>query len=177
MRKFFRFAGRYKEQMTFKTKFVLLTFPIALFASGPIAQLIAHGRPYGNSAWAQDAIDADVGENVPSEPAVAPPNVQGAWAGTFDDPGLGIFDITLDFFQNKSKLVGTFKTSINAHGTFKGKIASNGTTITLKFRQKHHPCSVTTVGTLIDATDMEGTYKSKHCGGLSSGNFSVSKVM
>src|SRR5258708_27476252 len=112
--------------MTFKTMFVLLTFPIAVFASGLIADLVAHGHLYGNSAWAQDAIDAGVGENVSSEPAVAPPNLQGAWAGTFDDPGLGRFDITLDFFQNHSKLIGTFKTSINAHGTFKGKIASNG---------------------------------------------------
>jgi hypothetical protein len=163
--------------MTFKTVFVLLTFPIALLASGPIAQLVAHGHPYSNPAWAQDATDADVGENVSSEPAVAPPNVQGTWAGTFDDPGLGIFDITLDFFQNHSKLVGTFKTSINAHGTFKGKIASDGTTITLKFRQNHHPCRVTTVGTLVDATDIQGNYTSKHCGGLSSGTFSVSKVM
>jgi hypothetical protein len=150
--------------MTFKTVFVLLTFPIAIFASGPIAQLIAHGHSYGNSAWAQDAIDADVGENVPSEPAVAPPNVQGTWAGTFDDPGLGIFDITLEFFQNHSKLRGTFKTSINAHGTF-------------KFSQNHHPCKVTTVGTLVDATDIQGNYTSKHCGGLSSGTFSVSKTM
>ena len=162
--------------MTLKTVFVLLTFPIALFASGPIVQFIAHGNSSGNLAWAQET-DADVGENVSSEPTVAPPNLQGAWAGTFDDPVLGIFDITLDFFQNHSKLVGTFKTSINAHGIFKGKIASDGMTVTLKFRQNHHPCSVTTVGTLTDATDMSGTYKSKHCGSLSSGTFSVSKVM
>jgi hypothetical protein len=163
--------------MTFKTVFLLLTFPIALFAAGPIAQFVAHSHSYGTSAWAQDAIDAGVAESVPSEPAVAPPNVQGKWAGTFDDPGLGVFDITLDIFQNKSKLVGTFKTSVNAHGTFKGKIASDGTTVTLKFRQNHHPCKVTTVGTLVDPTDIQGTYTSKHCGSLSSGSFSVSKVM
>jgi len=162
--------------MKFKTVFVLLTFPIALFASGPIAQMIAHGNSPGNLAWAQET-DADVAENAQSEPAVAPPNVQGTWAGTFDDPSLGIFDITLDIFQNKSKLVGTFMTSVNAHGTFKGKIAADGMTITLKFRQTHHSCKVTTVGTLTDATDISGTYTSKHCGSLSSGSFSVSKVM
>ena len=163
--------------MTFKTVFVLLTFPIALLASGPIAQLIAHGNLYSNSAYAQDAIDADVGENVPSEPAVAPPNVQGMWSGSFDDPALGMFNITFDIFQNQSKLAGTFTTSVNAHGAFKGKIASNGTTITLKLRQNHHPCRVTAVGTLVDPADIMGTYTSKHCGKLSSGSFSVSKVM
>lgn len=163
--------------MTFKTIFVLLTFPIALFVSGPIAQLIAHGHLNGSSAYAQDATDADVGENVSSEPAVAPPNIQGTWSGTFDDPALGVFDITLDIFQNKSKLVGTFTTSVHAHGTFKGKVASDETTITLKLRQSHHPCKVTTVGTLVDATDITGTYTSKHCGKLSSGSFAVSKAM
>jgi hypothetical protein len=163
--------------MTFKTMFVLLTFPIALFLSGPIAQLIAHGHPNSNSAWAQDAIDADVGEDASSEPAVAPPDVQGTWAGSYDDPSLGMFNITVVIFQNKSKLIGTFQTSVNAHGTFKGKIASDGMTITTKFRQSHHPCRVTNVATLTDATDMHGTYTSKHCGGLSSGTFTLGKVM
>ena len=75
--------------MSFKTVFVLLIFPIALFASGPIVQLFTHGNPYGNLAWAQDATDGDQGDNVSSEPAAAPPNVQGTWVGSIDDPGLG----------------------------------------------------------------------------------------
>ena len=163
--------------MTFKTAFVLLTFPIALLASGPIVNLFAHGNPYDNLAWAQDATDSDQGESVPSEPAAAPPNVQGTWAGSIDDPSLGMFNITLDIFQNQNKLNGTFTTSVNAHGTFKGKIASDEMTITLKLKQNHHSCTVTTVGKLVDPTDINGTYTSKHCGKLSSGAFSVSKTM
>jgi len=85
--------------MTFKTMFVLLTFPIAVFASGLIADLVAHGHLYGNSAWAQDAIDAGVGENVSSEPAVAPPTLQGACAGTFDDPASGYSTSPSTFFR------------------------------------------------------------------------------
>ncbi len=72
--------------MTFKTMFVLLTFPIAVFASGPIVDLVAHGHLYCNSAWAQDAIDAGVGENVSSEPAAAPPNLQGHHPRLFSEP-------------------------------------------------------------------------------------------
>jgi hypothetical protein len=162
--------------MTFKTVFVLLTFPIALFVSGPIVQLFAHGNPCGHLAWAQDATDTE-GDNVPSEPAAAPPNVQGTWAGSIDDPSLGMVSITFDIFQNQNKLSGTFTTSVNAHGTFKGKIASDEMTTTLKLTQHHHNCRVTTVGKLVDPTDINGTYTSRHCGNLSSGMFSVSKTM
>ena len=47
--------------MKFKIVLVLLTFFFALFASGPIEQLVAHNRSYGNAAWAQDA------ERLPSK--------------------------------------------------------------------------------------------------------------
>ena len=163
--------------MNYKTMFVVLVFPIALFASGPIVQLIAHGHPYGNVACAQDAADADDGAAISSEPAVAPPDIHGPWGGSLDDPSLGMIGLVVDIFQNGSKLNGTIAASVNAHGTFKGNIASDGMTITLKFKQKHHSCRVTFDGTLVDPTDINGTYTSKHCGKLSSGTFTLGKVM
>ena len=162
--------------MNYKTVFVVLIFPIALFASGPIVQLIAHGHPYSKVAWAQDAADTDNEGAVSSEPAVAP-DIHGAWAGSIDDPSLGMVGLDVDIFQNGSKLNGTFSTSVGPHGTFKGKIASDGMTVTMKFKQKHHNCKVTTVGILVDPTDVQGTYTSKHCGMLSSGTFTLGKVM
>ena len=50
--------------MKFKIVLMLLTFSIALFASGPIEQLVAHNRSYGNVAWAQDAGDSEQADDV-----------------------------------------------------------------------------------------------------------------
>ena len=163
--------------MNFKTFFVLLTFPIALFAAGPIAQLIVQGHLYGDVAWGQDASGADDGEAASSEPAVTPPDIHGPWLGSIDDPSLGMVGLQVDIFQNGSKLNGTFAASVGAHGTFKGNIGSDGMTVTMKFKQKHHNCKVTTVGTLVDPTRIEGTYTSKHCGKLSSGTFFLGMLM
>ena len=157
--------------MKFKTSFVLLTFSIALFASGPIGQVIAHSQSYGNVAWAQDAGDSEQAQDASSEPSVAPPDVQGTWSGPIDDASAGTITLTVDVFQNHSKLRGTWSVP-GANGSFKGKIASDGKTVLLKFKG-HHGCKVTAPGTLDSATEISGTYTSKHCNGITSGMYDL----
>jgi hypothetical protein len=157
--------------MISKTVFMLSTFSIALFASGPIGRLIAHNQPYGNVAWAQDASDAEQGEDVSSEPAVTPPDVQGTWSGPINDDSAGSTTLTVDIFQNHSKLKGKWSIP-GAKGPFKGKINSDGMTAVFKFKG-HHGCKVTATGTLDSATEISGMYTSKHCNGITSGSYDL----
>jgi hypothetical protein len=158
--------------MISKTVFMLSTFSIALFASGPIGRLIAHNQPYGNVAWAQDAGDADQEDSVSSEPAVTPPDLQGTWSGPIDDSN-GTTTLTLDIFQNHSKLKGTWSVP-GGSGNFKGKISSDA--MSAKFTLKgHHGCKVITTGLLVSATEISGTYTSKHCNGITSGSYDLTQ--
>lgn len=157
--------------MTSKTLLMLLTFSIALFASGPIEHLIAHNHAYGNVAWAQDAGDSEQADDASTEPAVTPPDLQGTWSGPVDDDSGPMATLTLEIFQNHSKLKGTWSVA-NASGKFKGKISSSGTSAVFTFKG-HHGCKVTTLATLDSATEISGTYKSKHCEGITSGSFDL----
>ena len=157
--------------MKFKIVFVLLTFSVALFASGPIEQLVAHNRSYGNAAWAQDAGDSEQVDDQSSEPSVPPPDLQGTWSGPIDDNSAGMATITVEIFQNHSKLKGTWS-SPGASGKFKGKIKSNGTSVLFVFKG-NHGCKVTGPGTLDSATEISGTYTSKHCNGITSGTYDM----
>jgi hypothetical protein len=157
--------------MKSKTVFMLLTFSIALFASGPIAQLIAQNRSYGNVAWAQDAGDSEQESDVSTEPAVTPPDVQGTWSGPIDDASAGTATLTVDIFQNKTKLKGSWSVP-GGSGSFKGKISSDGMTVVFKFKG-HHGCKVTAPGTIDSATEISGTYTSKHCNGITSGTYDM----
>ena len=157
--------------MISKTVFMLSTFSVALFASGPVGRLIAHNQPYGNVAWAQDAGDAEQGDAVSSEPSVTPPDVQGTWSGPIDDASAGTTTLTVDIFQNKSKLKGTWSVP-GGSGPFKGKISADGMTVLFKFKG-HHGCKVTAPGTIDSATEISGTYTSKHCNGITSGTYDM----
>jgi hypothetical protein len=157
--------------MKFKTAFVLLTFSVALVASGPIGQVIAHSQSYGNVAWAQDAVDSEQGPDVSSEPSVTPPDVQGTWAGPIVDASAGTTTLTVDIFQNHSKLKGTWLVP-GGSGSFKGKISADGMTALFKFKG-HHGCKVTAPGTIDSATEISGTYTSKHCNGITSGTYDM----
>jgi hypothetical protein len=159
--------------MISKTVFMLSTFSIALFASGPIGHLIAHNQPYGNVAWAQDAGDADQEDAVSSEPAVTPPDLQGTWSGPIDDDSAGSATLTVDIFQNHSKLKGTWSVP-GGSGKFKGKISSDGMSAKFTFKG-HHGCKVTTTGTLDSATEISGMYTSKHCIGITSGSYDMTQ--
>jgi hypothetical protein len=157
--------------MKFKFGFALLTFSIALFASGRFERFITHNQSYGNVAWAQDASDSEQGQDASSEPSVTPPDVQGTWSGPIVDASAGTITLTIDIFQNKSKLKGTWSAP-GAGGSFKGKISSDGMTLLLKFKG-HHGCKVTAPGTLDSATEMSGTYTAKHCTGITSGTYDL----
>jgi hypothetical protein len=157
--------------MISKTVFMLSTFSIALFASGPIGRLIAHNQPYDNVAWAQDADDAEQGDAVSSEPATTPPNVQGTWSGPVVDDNSGSTTLTIDIFQNHSNLKGHWS-SPGGSGSFKGKIHSDGVTLLFKFKG-HRGCKITAPGMLDSATEISGTYTSKHCIGITSGKYDL----
>jgi hypothetical protein len=157
--------------MKFKTVSFMLTFALVLFVSGPIEQLIAHNRSHGNVAWAQDAGDSEQGQDSSTEPSVTPPDVQGTWSGPIDDASAGTATLTVDIFQNHSKLKGTWSVP-GGSGSFKGKINSDGMTARFKFKG-HHGCKVTTTGTLDSATEISGMYTSKHCNGITSGTYDL----
>ena len=108
-----------------KILFIALTFSIALLASGSIEQLIAHSKSYGNVAWAQDADDSEQADDASTEPAVTSPDLQGTWSGPIDDASAGTATLTVEIFQNQSKLKGTWSVP-GGSGTFKGKIGSDG---------------------------------------------------
>lgn len=160
--------------MISKTLFMVLTLSIALVASGPIGQLIAHSKSFGNVAWAQEADDDSVqADDASTEPAATPPDLQGTWSGPIDDASAGTATLTVDIFQNKSKLKGTWSVP-GGSGPFKGKINSDGMTVLFKFKG-HHGCKVTAPGTIDSATEISGTYTSKHCNGITSGTYDMTQ--
>ena len=183
-----------------KTLFVLVAFSIAIFASGRIVQSVGLGQSYSGVAWAQDVTDqdatdqdgtdADQGDDVSSEPdsKVKPPNISGMWSGDIVDNELGSATLTVDIRQKGSKLKGDWMTVGGTTGTFKGKIKSDGMSITLTFGMKHSKCRIFAEGTLGQATPVaadlavpevspyttiEGTYTSKKCSDASTGNFGL----
>ena len=178
-----------------KTVFVPVAFLIAIFASGRIVQSVTPGQSYSGMAWAQDATDqdgtdADQGDDVSSEPdsKVKPPNISGIWSGDIDDNTFGSATLTIDIRQKGSKIKGDWMTEGGLTGTFKGKIKSDGMSVSLTFGKKHSKCRIFAEGTLGEATpvaadqamqevspftSIEGTYTSKKCSDASSGNFGL----
>ena len=178
-----------------KTLFVLVAFSIAIFASGRIVQSVTPGQSYGGLAWAQDATDqdgtdADQGDDVSSEPdsKVKPPNISGLWSGDIDDNAFGSATLTIDIRQKGSKLKGDWMTEGGLTGTFKGKIKSDGLSVSLTFGKKHSKCRIFAEGTLGEATpvaadqavpevaaftSIEGSYTSKNCTDASTGMFNL----
>jgi len=159
--------------MVSKIGFVLLTFSIALLGTGRVERLIAQSKSCGGIAWAQDASDAEQGEDVSSEPDAAAPPLAGMWSGSIDDNTFGSATFTIDITQKKSKLKGNWMTSAGGGGTFVGKVKTDGVSLTFKFKQKRTKCKVTAEGTLATATEIQGTYTSKKCNGASTGNFDL----
>jgi hypothetical protein len=157
--------------MISKTVFMLSTLSIALFVSGSIGRLVAHNQAFGGVAWAQDASDDQPDADVSSGPDTTPPDLQGTWSGPIDDVSAGTHTLTLDIFQNHSKLRGRWSVP-GGSGSFKGKIDSDGVTAVFMFKH-HHGCKVTAPGMLQSATEIKGTYTSKHCSGITSGTYDI----
>ncbi len=108
---------------------------------------------------------------LPLNLSVTPPDLQGTWSGPIDDDSAGMATLTVDIFQNHSKLKGTWSVP-GGSGSFKGKISSDGMTVLFKFKG-HHGCKVTAPGTIDSATEISGTYTSKHCNGITSGSYDM----
>jgi hypothetical protein len=167
-----------------KTIFVLVAFSIAIFASGRIVQSVIPGQSSSGLAWAQDGTDADQGDEVSSEPdsKVKPPSVSGMWSGNIVDNTLGSATLTIDIRQKGSKLKGDWMTEGGRTGSFKGKIKSDGTSISLTLGMKHSKCRIFAEGTLgeqdlarpdVEANAITGTYTSKKCSDATTGQFEV----
>ena len=172
-----------------KSFFAVLVFAIALFASGPIARIVAHGQSDAGVAWAQDATDTDDSADVSTEPAVKPPDIAGDWAGDIDDnnPAIGEASFSIDIFQKKSKLKGDWTTGLGGSGTFTGKIKADGETLSFKLKQKHSKCKTKSEGTLEVPADVSpdvvaqpeivGTYTTNgKCDGAEGGTFTLTFV-
>ena len=155
--------------MKSKIGFALLAVSFVMFASDRIERFASHR--FAGVAWAQDASDADQADDVSSGPDVTPPDLQGTWSGPIVDDSSGTHTLTLDIFQNHSKLKGTW-TVPGGSGKFKGKINSAATAARFTFKG-NHKCVVNAPGLLVSATEIQGTYTSKHCSGITSGTFDL----
>ena len=168
-----------------KTVFVGLVLFLALFLP---ARLLTLGQPNTGVAWAQDAPDSDDSADVSTEPATAPPNIEGDWSGSIDDnnPDIGEHTFSIDVFQKNSKFKGEWETGNGGSGTFKGKIKSDGTSLTFKLKQKHSKCHLTSEGTLgltatpdvsvVQEPEISGQYKTsspEKCDGAEGGTFQL----
>lgn len=127
-----------------KSFYVFLAFFIALFVPGRSVQLTGHGQAWGGVAWAQDA-DTDDNSDV-STVKVAPPDIEGSWLGEVDDNELGVASFELEISQKHAKINGTY-TAGGTAGSFKGKIGSNGVTITFNLKQEGSKCKIKAAGT------------------------------
>lgn len=157
--------------MKSKIGFALLAVLFVMFASDRIERFASHR--FAGVAWAQDASDADQADtdDVSSGPDVTPPDVQGTWSGPIVDDSAGTNTLTLDIFQNHRKLKGTWSVP-GGSGKFKGKINSAATAARFTFKGEHK-CVVVAPGMLVSATEIQGTYKAKHCIGITSGSFDL----
>jgi hypothetical protein len=168
-----------------KSFYVFLAFFLALFVPGRFVPLIGHGLPWSGVAWAQDSTDTDDNSDV-SAVKVAPPDIEGSWTGQVDDDSLGVADIDVEIVQKHTKIKGTYAVG-DAVGSFKGKIGSNGVTITLNLKQVKSKCRIKAAGTLTEPEpadqgaavvaqpEISGTYTAKKCGadGITGGSFSI----
>jgi hypothetical protein len=156
-----------------RTVFSLLAFTIALITPEHIVRMIGHSQPYTSVAWAQDATDADQEQDLSSEPDVTPPDLQGTWSGPIHDDSGPSPTLTVEIFQNHNKLKGTWSVP-GGGGSFKGKINSDATSVLFKFKGTHG-CKVTAPGVFDSTTEISGTYKSKHCDGITNGTFDMTQ--
>jgi hypothetical protein len=161
-----------KVNMISRKSFIVLTFSIAIFASGRIEQLIAKGQATSDIAWAQDATDANDGGVVSSDrdEKNPSPNLTGNWVGELEDNTLGESQLNLEMGDKKGKLKGGWGDDSVGGGMFKGKVKGDKVTFTFKSAKKG--CEITAAGTLDDPTLIEdGTFKSKGCAEATSGEF------
>jgi hypothetical protein len=131
-----------------KSFYVFLAFFIALFVPGRFVSLVGHSQPWSGVAWAQDATDTDDNSDV-SAVKVAPPDIAGNWTGQIDDNELGFATFEVDISQKHAKIKGTY-TAGAAAGAFKGKIGSNGVTISFNLKQEKSKCRIKAAGTLTE---------------------------
>jgi hypothetical protein len=100
-----------------------------------------------------------------------PPDVQGAWCGTLNDSRVGSGTIAMTISQNRSKLGGIWTSDLSGSGTFKGKIAGNAVTFTL--RQKGSACHAAVSGTLVQSGEITGSYSIFGCHQADGGTFDM----
>lgn len=100
-----------------------------------------------------------------------PPDVQGAWCGTLNDSRAGSGTIAMTISQNRAKLGGIWTSDLTGTGTFKGRIAGNSVTFTL--RQKGSACRAAVTGTLVQSGEITGNYSIFGCHQSDGGTFDM----
>ena len=100
-----------------------------------------------------------------------PPEVQGAWCGTLNDSRAGSGTIAMTINQNQTKLGGIWTSDLAGSGTFRGRIAGNSVTLTL--RQKGSSCRAAVTGTLVQPGEITGSYSIFGCHQADGGTFDM----
>jgi len=100
-----------------------------------------------------------------------PPDVQGAWCGTLNDSRAGSGTIAMTISQNRTKLGGIWNSDLAGSGTFRGRIAGNAVTFTL--RQKGSTCRAAVTGTLVEPGEITGSYSIFGCHQADGGTFDM----
>jgi hypothetical protein len=99
------------------------------------------------------------------------PDVQDAWCGTLNDSRAGSGTIAMTISQNRSKLGGIWTSDLSGSSTFKGRIAGNAVTFTL--RQKGSACRAAASGALVRSGEIAGSYSIFGCHQADGGTFDM----
>ena len=100
-----------------------------------------------------------------------PPDVQGAWCGTLNDSRTGSGTIAMTISQKRTKLGGIWTSDLAGSGTFKGRIAGNAVTFTL--RHAGSACRAAVTGTLVQSGEITGSYSIFGCHQADGGTFDM----
>ena len=100
-----------------------------------------------------------------------PPDVQGAWCGTLNDSRAGSGTIAMTISQNRTRLGGTWTNDLAGSGTFRGRIAGNAVTFTLRLTGS--ACRAAVTGTLVQPGEITGSYSIFGCHQADGGTFDM----
>jgi len=102
-----------------------------------------------------------------------PPDVQGGWCGSMYDSHIGPGIISVSISQKGTRLSGTWTSDLVVSGTFKGKVAGNLVTLTL--RQDSNQCRAAVNGTLVESGEITGNYTIFGCHKSDGGTFDITR--
>src|SRR5262249_6120678 len=84
-----------------------------------------------------------------------PPEVQGAWCGSWNDSRAGSGTVAMPGSQNRTTLGGIWTSVLTGSGPFRGRIAVSA--VTFRLRQKGSACRAAVTGTLVQPGEITGS--------------------